>query len=415
MRSPFSARSVLESRRPMMRSESRTEETSGLVTTTATSAWRMACVAPRSMPAGLSQMTQSNFSRSSAMTRATPSSVSASLSRVCEAGRIDSVSTRLSRISACTSLASPWTTLMRSKTTRRSAPITRSRLRRPTSKSTTTTFCPLWASAAPRAAVEVVLPTPPLPDVTTMTFAIVLTPTPLVQGFERDRLAVEARLHGATAELPVHVLGGLVEPVDGDELGLELAAIDAGPGVAHRAGDGAAAQRAVDMDRAAGDDLGARGDRAHDRHVALGEDDRLARAHRRLEKERGGPRRGRRGGRRALRARLDAIDVGGGTPAGHRRRQAEPQLLRVGTLEPHDADAAPVELGDQLRELAPERRQARHVDHDGAAREEARRARDQGVEPVEPALGRRLGRQHQRHEGAAAKADRRCAAGGGGH
>ena len=52
-----------------MRSESRTEETSGLVTTTATSAWRMASVAPRSMPAGLSQITQSNFSRSSPMTR----------------------------------------------------------------------------------------------------------------------------------------------------------------------------------------------------------------------------------------------------------------------------------------------------------------------------------------------------------
>ena len=62
-----------------------------MVTTTATSAWRMASVAPRSMPAGLSQITQSNFSRSSAMTRATPSSVSASLSRVCEAGSRESV------------------------------------------------------------------------------------------------------------------------------------------------------------------------------------------------------------------------------------------------------------------------------------------------------------------------------------
>ncbi len=49
---------------PMMRSESRTEETSGLVTTTATSALRIASRAPRSMPAGLSQITQSNFSRS---------------------------------------------------------------------------------------------------------------------------------------------------------------------------------------------------------------------------------------------------------------------------------------------------------------------------------------------------------------
>ena len=86
---------VLASSRPMMRSESRTEETSGLVTTTATSAWRMASVAPRSMPAGLSQMTQSNFSRSSSITRSTPSSVSASLSRVCEAGSRCSVSTPL--------------------------------------------------------------------------------------------------------------------------------------------------------------------------------------------------------------------------------------------------------------------------------------------------------------------------------
>ena len=42
------------------------------------------------------------------MTLATPSSVSASLSRVCEAGSSDSVSRRLSRISACASLALPW-------------------------------------------------------------------------------------------------------------------------------------------------------------------------------------------------------------------------------------------------------------------------------------------------------------------
>ena len=159
----------------MMRSESRTDDTSGLVTTTAMSACRIASVAPRSIPAGLSQITQSNFSRNSATTRATPSGVSASLSRVCEAGSSDSVSTRLSRISAWASLASPWITLTRLNTTRRSAPITRSRLRKPTSKSTTTTVCPPCASAAPSAAVEVVLPTPPLPDVTTRIFAICAT------------------------------------------------------------------------------------------------------------------------------------------------------------------------------------------------------------------------------------------------
>ena len=69
------------------------------------------------MPAGLSQITQSNFSRNSPTTRSTPSSLNASLSRVCDAASSDSVSTRLSRISAWASLASPWTTLIRSNTT----------------------------------------------------------------------------------------------------------------------------------------------------------------------------------------------------------------------------------------------------------------------------------------------------------
>ena len=98
----------------MMRWESCTEDTSGLVTTTAASAWRMASVAPRSMPAGLSQITQSNFGRNSSMTRATPSSVSASLSRVCEAGSRKSVSMRLSQMRACGSLAAPWMTSTKS-------------------------------------------------------------------------------------------------------------------------------------------------------------------------------------------------------------------------------------------------------------------------------------------------------------
>ena len=75
MCSPRFAFSVVESSMPIMRSESRTEDTSGLATTTATSAWRMASVAPLSMPAGLSQMTQSNYGRSSPITRSTPSSV----------------------------------------------------------------------------------------------------------------------------------------------------------------------------------------------------------------------------------------------------------------------------------------------------------------------------------------------------
>jgi hypothetical protein len=69
-----------------MRSESRTEETSGLTTTTARSAKYIARNAPFSMPAGESQTMKSNPSAAMSLsTFSTPSLVSASLSRVCDA------------------------------------------------------------------------------------------------------------------------------------------------------------------------------------------------------------------------------------------------------------------------------------------------------------------------------------------
>ncbi len=84
---PVSERRVLAESRPSTRSESRTDETSGLVTTIASSAKYMAICAPFSMPAGESQMMYSKPSPlRSSMTLPTPSKSSASLSRVCEAG-----------------------------------------------------------------------------------------------------------------------------------------------------------------------------------------------------------------------------------------------------------------------------------------------------------------------------------------
>src|SRR6476660_1165145 len=286
--SPRSAFSVLESSRPMMRSESRADETSGLVTTTAASANRIARVAPRSIPAGLSQMTQSNLLRISLMTAATPTSVRASLSRVCEAGSSHSVSRRLSRIRACESLATPWTTLMRSKTTRRSAPKTRSRFRSPTSKSTTATFCPVCASAAPRAAVDVVLPTPPLPDVTTRTLAIFAFSCMIsIQGCYGQDAVLEPALGGPVAEARVHFFRGPVVAVDRDQLGFVLAAKNPCTSIAHGTRHGPSAQRAVDVDRSTGDDLRARGHRTEHGDVAVGEDDGLARADRTFDQQRG--------------------------------------------------------------------------------------------------------------------------------
>src|SRR5512140_1546938 len=51
-----------------------------------------------------------------------------------------------------------------------SSPITTSRLRRPMSPSIQTTLAPPASSATPMLAVAVVLPTPPLPEVTVTTF-----------------------------------------------------------------------------------------------------------------------------------------------------------------------------------------------------------------------------------------------------
>jgi hypothetical protein len=52
----------------------------------------------------------------------------------------------------------------------------RSRLRRPTSKSITAVLWPLSASPDANAALVVVLPTPPLPEVTTTILAMSVSP-----------------------------------------------------------------------------------------------------------------------------------------------------------------------------------------------------------------------------------------------
>src|SRR5262245_54973151 len=402
-RPPFSAFSVLESSNPMMRSESRTEETSGLVTITAASACRMASVAPRSMPAGLSQITQSNFSRKASITRATPSSVSASLSRVCEAGRSHRFSTRLSRISACGSLATPCTTLIRSNTTRRSAPSMRSRLRRPTSKSTTTTLSPPCASAAPRAAVDVVLPTPPLPEVTTRTLAIPTTSSSIQSGY-LHHVAFQPGLRRPAAERLVDLLGGGVETVDGKQLGFDPVAEDARAGVAAGARHGAAAQRSVDVDRTARHDLGAGAHGAQNGHVPLGEHDGLAGTNRILDQQRARRLRGR--GHLGRRRNFQEGRGIGGAAATHHRRQLGPRDRGVDPLEAENADLALVQVGDEVGDGGGAELRTGKVEHHWAADEEAGRALEPGVEVGEPIEDRRLRREHERQVGVGVKTHR---------
>src|SRR5215468_11276328 len=387
-RSPFSAFAVLESSMPMMRSESRTEETSGLVTMMASSAKRIAIEAPRSMPAGLSQITQSKRLRNSAITVPTPSSVSASLSRVCDAGRSQRFSSRLSRISACGSLATPCTTLMRSNTTRRSAPITRSRLRRPTSKSTTTTLSPRCARAAPRAAVVVVLPTPPLPDVTTSTLAISKLLCWSVQRCDSHSLALKPGLGGPAAQGSIDVFRGLIKSINCKQFGLDPLAEDPRVGIAVHARHGATAQRAIDVDRPARDHLRAGADRAQNRHVAVREDHRLARAHRILQEQRA----------RLLRlgffrcARLDHTAATAREQRRHARRQA-------GLLHAFDAEHADVALLQARQEMGDSGLAEVHrgqVDHDRTPDKKSRRTRNGRVDLLQPVDDRD---RRDKHEG----------------
>src|SRR3974390_3310442 len=101
--------------------------------------------------------------------------------------------------------------------------MTRSRLRRPTSKSTTATFCPDCASAAPSAAVDVVLPTPPLPDVTTTTLDMSPSSAVLFQSFNQHGLSFEPGLHGPAAELDFQLIRRTIKAGDREKLGFDPA------------------------------------------------------------------------------------------------------------------------------------------------------------------------------------------------
>src|SRR5262245_9564337 len=135
-------------------------------------------------------------------------------------------------------------TLTKSYTTRRSHPITRSRLRRPTSKSIATVRKPRDARPAARFADVVVLPTPPLPEVTTITLdtehllrsvlrisVLYRTPCPRAKFSDRvdhDAFPREVDARRLAAPLGRDVVGHDVPARDRQELGAEAHAEDAG-------------------------------------------------------------------------------------------------------------------------------------------------------------------------------------------
>src|SRR3990167_339148 len=247
-----------------------------------------------SIPAGESQTMYSKpMAARSVSTLCTPSWLSASLSRVWLAASTYRLSHCLSLISAWFRLASPWMTLIRSYTTRRSQPMIRSRLRRPTSKSITAVLWPRRARPVEKLALVVVLPTPPLPEVTTTILVMVRglsgsgweldARASDGQGVDHELVAIGAGQQAHLGRLALDGLGqgdfaGAVDAGDGDQLGRHGQGEDAGVDVATRAGDGLAAQRCVHVDMAVGDHLGARVDHGHDHQVAATRVHLLARA-----------------------------------------------------------------------------------------------------------------------------------------
>src|SRR4029077_3021588 len=92
----------------------------------------------------------------------------------------------------------------------------RSRLRRPTSKSMTATFLPRLARPTASEALVVVLPTPPLPDVTTIISVNVILPFFPARASTRSEfrqhqtIAVEPGLHGLSAQILRHAFENAV-------------------------------------------------------------------------------------------------------------------------------------------------------------------------------------------------------------
>ena len=70
-----------------------------------------------------------------------------------------------------------------------------------------------------------------------------------------DLFVVQPHLHGLAAQFGRKILHDLVVSRDRDQFGVEFAAEDASLVVVARAGEGASAQRAVNVDRTVGDDL----------------------------------------------------------------------------------------------------------------------------------------------------------------
>src|SRR3954468_7852639 len=131
----------------------------------------------------------------------------------------------------------------------------RSRLRRPTSKSITAVLCPRSASPLAKLALVVVLPTPPLPEVTT-TVLVIASPSKellLLEGIEHQPVSLGIRDQPHLRRLApyrreLRRFAGPIQARDGNQLCLHAEREDPCLAITARPRDGAAAERRVHVD-----------------------------------------------------------------------------------------------------------------------------------------------------------------------
>src|SRR5437868_1519389 len=160
------------------------------------------------------------------------------------------------------------------------------------SKSMTGVFLPRMARPLAKLALVVVLPTPPLPEVTTTTRVMRSTFLTRLNGRgrleRRDGQALVAvgvepqrDAHRPAAEvLELVGLEGSIDARNGDQLGVKVIGDDARARIAARTREHPAANGAEGVDRAVGDELRAAAGRRGDDHVATLRVEALARSQR---------------------------------------------------------------------------------------------------------------------------------------
>jgi hypothetical protein len=229
----------------------------------------------------------------------------------------------------------------------------------------------------------------------------------LFQRLDDDLVVAQVHLCRLLADRPAEILAGPVRAGDREQLRLHAVAEDPRARVALGAGQGPAAQRAVDMDVADRHDLGARADRAEDDEVGFGED-ALAGAHVLADDARGRPRRVRRLRRLVLAPRLVRAQVAAAAQHDQARRGRLALLLGGRVLDARERQLARAHLQDEQAEIDRAVRHVPEIEHERDIGEEVRRLLQPRVERrVERRVDPAVELQHDGCEEAAADLERR--------